>query len=764
MTNMFDFVNYTYNGVLSVLATLFGLSYPLILSSIEKIDAKFHSTRLSVRFLEERVFIAFKYLLILNLLMAVIIPFVMDGNTHSRHFIALQCIAAVVMIYFAFRLFNLVMTYYDAEKLQGKILEDFHKSVKEGNKESESKYFTQWSDLTSVLLSSADEKLVQSVYEEWYSYVARKYDECKGQPLEMDDYFYDAVTRINENLCKGERKPISVNNGNSLLTSLVEQDSIVTEKTYRYLWKNLRLQLYYNRDEWIMAYWKAASQRYAYFMQEWSIYDINENTGEHYTEKQVEERSRQREKFQEFHIMLCAMLLQQCKYELLEQMLFFTQSIPPSYPLVPSQLSNILKVYEYLNEERLWDITYFEARYPMPNMHGITGGKILGAANCFMALLVYRLYVLDYPFGRNLVFSAKGLPDSQAELTRYKRDLDVMKFWLAKIKDNKDALATIRLTSINEISASNNDSDDSRIQAPDMILGNIQNSIEEKLRDLKRHQPNDPDKVDNLEGEVNRRLLMAMSPFCEIWGKRFDRDKWYNLNSSINQLYPSTAFQANPDVGYGGIEDSLFDGLWHSFSHLFASSFFQERMQPDYTVDSGQLFEAFDKLVVGENYFAVAFGIYVDYFMSKVDELKQEKERLYNYKGMKIMLSDCPTKYFSKRIYIMRYADRPYLEFQEPSEEQKTDMELKKLNKYGLWMSVQKVEGHEDLLSEKNLQNLGEEKNMYSILHAMWTPKLYFKEQYDIMCLKVNYRMTDEGIADSVDKIRPFEAEEKGKE
>lgn len=164
---MFDFVNYTYSGVLSVLSTLFGLSYPLILSCIEKIDTKYHSTKLSARFLEERVFTLFKFVLILNLIIAVVIPFFMDGCYHSRYLIALQCLAAVVMIYLAFLLFNKVMTYYDASKLQDQILEDYHEAVKKGKIMHEAKYFTQWSDLTSVLLASADETLVQSVYEEW---------------------------------------------------------------------------------------------------------------------------------------------------------------------------------------------------------------------------------------------------------------------------------------------------------------------------------------------------------------------------------------------------------------------------------------------------------------------------------------------------------------------------------------------------------------------------------------------------------------------
>ena len=649
------------------------------------------------------------------------------------------------------------MTYYDAGELQEQILSDYHEAQKNGKKGKESKYFTQWSDLTSVLLASADEKLVQSVYEEWYSYVAKKYSECKGKPLEMDDYFYDAVTRINENLCKGERKPISVNNGNSLLISLIVQDSIVTEISYRYLWKNLRLQLFYDRDEWIMAYWKAASQRYGFYMRDISAFEIDDKTGENYTDKQVEERRKQREKFEEFHIMLCAMLLQQCKYELLQQMMFYTQSQPPSYPLVPSTLADLLKVFEYLNEDRLWDITYFEERYPMPNMHGITGGKILGAANCYIALLVYRLYVLDHPYGMDFAFRTLGLPDNQTQLAKYKRDLDTLSFWLEKNKENKEALASIRVSDIDKIIGDGEGSSSDGMMAPKKIIEDIQSSIDEKLKYLKQHQPNDPDKVDSLEKEVNRRFLMAMAPFGDIMGKRFKRDTCYHLNSSVSQIYQNTAFQANPDIGYAGIEECVFDGLWHTFSHLLESSFYQERMQPDYTVESGSLFVAFDKLKVCEDHFAFVFGIYLDYYLDRVKGLIKEKDRLYCYQGMKIILLDSPSQFFSKRIYVMSKDDRPCIEFYEPDKEQIDTLELKKFNGYELWMSVQKIEGHEKAISEEYIQKLGDEKNLYSVFHAIWIPKLYFKDEYDCVCLKVNYRTTDEGTTDSVEKIKPFE-------
>ncbi len=107
----------------------------------------------------------------------------------------------------------------------------------------------------------------------------------------------------------------------------------------------------------------------------------------------------------------------------------------------------------------------------------------------------------------------------------------------------------------------------------------------------------------------------------------------------------------------------------------------------------------------------------------------------------------------------MSKEDRPYIVFQEPTDEQIEKMELVKYNEYGLWMAVQKVEGHENALSKEYLKKLGNEKNMYSMFHAIWSPKLYFKEQYNRICLKVNYKTSDEGTTDSVDMIKPFEGE-----
>lgn len=263
---MFDFVNYTYSGILSVLSTLFGLSYPLVIGCIEKIDDKFGSTKLSERFMSEISFKCFKTSLVINLVMAVLFPFLMDGSVHARIIMGVQCVGAIILVSCALFLFSKIITYYNITDLQKAIIKNYKDAVYKTDKAKETKYFTQWIDLSGELLKSADNELVQSVYEVLYDYVVRVHSENKGRALVFDQYYYEGISRINEFLSKGESKPISVNNGNSILTSLILMDSVVSETTYRYLWRNLRIQMFYNKDVWIMEYWKMASQKIGLFM------------------------------------------------------------------------------------------------------------------------------------------------------------------------------------------------------------------------------------------------------------------------------------------------------------------------------------------------------------------------------------------------------------------------------------------------------------------------------------------------------------------
>ena len=755
---MFDFVNYTYSGVLSVLSTLFGLSYPLVIGCIEKIDGKFGSTKLSERFMSESSFKLFKNFLVINLVMAVVFPFLMDGCINARLIIGIQCVGAIVLVSSALFLFSKIIIYYNITDLQEEILKDYNEAVKNKDKVEEEKYFTQWLDLSGELLKSADNELVRSVYSVLSNYVERVYTENKGKALVFDQYYYEGISRINEFLCKGESKPISVNNGNSILTSLILMDSIVSETTYRYLWRNLRIQLFYGKDVWIMEYWKLASQKMRDSIESKYRYPYD-NNGQPYTKEQIDDIKKQRENFLEFHIMLCSMLIQEKKYRLLELMLSFTQTEPPSYYLVPSSLSEIIDVFNRINHNSSVSPVYYESRYQMPNMHGITEGKIVGAANCYLALLAYRIYVIRWSYGYESVLNTGALPNSLPELKTLKDNLDVFDQWLKRIKDNKGLLSVVNFTSFEkEFEEKAKFYNKENLLQPDELVSRMQNEILDKMTELRTTLSLSEEKVDSAQDELTDNIKKAMTPYSDLLEERFSKNRYYNLNSSITMPFPNTAFVDKPDVEHIGIAGCMSSYMLNNFQHLFASSFFAEHSSTDYNLSSEDLFQAIDNLNLDKQHYIIAFGLYFDFYIGSINGLEKETDYKYSYKGVKILSLNCSAEFFSQMVYVMKFEDRPFLVFHRPSSEEQEKLYLtEKSEEYGLWLSLKKISDHPELLEEPIKTKLGDKADQNSLFTAIWRPKLFFKtEKYPIVSIKVKYRLTNEGEYDNVEDVKHF--------
>ena len=95
---MFDFTNYAYSGMLSIVAAVFGIAYPQINASIERIDDKYGSSLLTTRLKNEKAFAIFNVLLVVNLIIAVVNPFLLDQSKYCYIYIAIQTIATIFLI------------------------------------------------------------------------------------------------------------------------------------------------------------------------------------------------------------------------------------------------------------------------------------------------------------------------------------------------------------------------------------------------------------------------------------------------------------------------------------------------------------------------------------------------------------------------------------------------------------------------------------------------------------------------------------------
>lgn len=413
---MFDFTNYTYSGMLSIVAAVFGIAYPQINASIERIDDKYGSSLLTTKLKNEKAFAIFNVLLIVNLIIAVVNPFLLDQSKYCYIYIAIQTIATIFLIGCFFHLFEIIRMYNDAEILHENIWNDYKKVVGKSS-EKASVHFMEWVDLISYILRSTNRNAARNVYDKWVEYITEFHKGHIGTKVRYDNYAYDGITKINENLCKLNYEPMSINNGNAFLTLLLYPEGFISEDTYTILWANLRLQVFYGKDEWVMDYWEQASQKYDLNTSYISEYSINPQTNTYYTEEEARQHNQERRRFLEFHVMFGAMLLQQVKYSLLKRILSFTKSQPPAYPLIPSTLADCLKMLSYLNGIYTNYPFLLDRRYPMPKLKGITSGKILGAANTYIALLTYRLYALPYyPFGVRYVFSIPDAPPNSMDI------------------------------------------------------------------------------------------------------------------------------------------------------------------------------------------------------------------------------------------------------------------------------------------------------------------------------------------------------------
>lgn len=754
---MFDFINYTYSGMLSIVAAVFGIAYPQINASIERIDDKYGSSLLTTRLKNEKAFTIFNVLLLINLIIAVVNPFLLDQSKCSYIYIGIQTIATIFLIGCFFHLFEIIRMYNDAETLHENIWNDYKKVVEQSSGKA-SVYFMEWVDLISYILRSTNRNAARNVYDKWTEYITEFHKGHIGTKVRYDNYAYDGITKINEDLCKLSYEPMSVNNGNAILTMLLYPEGFISEDTYTILWMNLRLQVFYGKDEWVMDYWEQASQKYDLYTSNVSEYSINPQTNTYFTKEEAKQHNAERRRFLEFHVMFGAMLLQQGKYALLKRILSFTQSQPPVYPLVPSTLAECFYMLSYLNGIYADFPFLFDRRYPMPQLKGITGGKILGAANTYMALLTYRLYALPYyPFGVEFVFSLPSTPHNSMDIQKEKNNIDALKFCIKRIESKKEYLRCIDIVNITESIYDINRIYHKKVKCLDCYIDDYINRLDEKDKDLRVNQLYDDNIVKKLKEDIYKEISSEFDKYQQFCNKqKTDKSNGYRINASVCQLYPNQAFVDKSSVSYVDVDTNMSYGVKYKFSHFFATTFL-ERATPQLNISSQDLFEAFDKLKLNNNFIIISFGVYWDYHIGRNDNFVKKNDIEYSYDDLYIYSYKCGSKYLSDYIFILEKKYLPYLEFVKPPKEWIEKYYLEKMgNKLNIWLGLQKIADHKNLLSEEELKNIDGDPNELSLFSCIVLSNIYWKPYSKMMCIKNMHFGRDNGNTEKVDNIKPF--------
>ena len=377
---IFDFTNYTFSGLLSILAALYGVGYPLIMQSIGRIYTQYDSTLLANRFTKEAIYRVFQILLFLNLFFAISTPFLLHAEWWNIGFVTIQAILLVLLIGYTFLLFQLMIKYENAGELLKHI---------EGGQIDKSNVMDIF-DLAIYADSKNNHQLYIDAMSSVFSYITiQQNDDYKKQndnkilpPVVYDKNVLKIIKKLKEFIREDDGHHL-LHRNNDIVSVLYNQlsKSRISLQTHQMMWFLLNEAITYNNHSWFKQYWQFAdsysSLRYRFVAYETLRKDKKE--------------------FMLRHVMIGTLLLHNERYKWLNDIFFYTHSEPEYYGLIPSTFIQIIDMLQ--NIDTLCTVPTFQQQnfYFADEMGGVNDEKfVFRKAIKYLSLLVIRIWALQH--------------------------------------------------------------------------------------------------------------------------------------------------------------------------------------------------------------------------------------------------------------------------------------------------------------------------------------------------------------------------------
>ena len=255
--------------------------------------------------------------------------------------------------------------------------------------EKDNSYLLEIFDIAKYAVSIEDEKVYRRakdmLLEELYAYIQEQLnsEETKKRGICFTEVQIDLMKQVLNMTCKSDNNFFSHDSFLINIWFFPTQYVPISEDTWQIIWYFVTQVVDAGNEEWFLSYWTFAEQFYRFYLED--RYDIDASV------------SKQKSIFKQFHLALGAYLWHKGKYNLLKQILYFTQTLPPSYPLMDNTLieifNDIKRIYD-LKEHPL-ELT---KRYMMSDMVNDVHSDVYIARmfNSYFALLMLRLKDMDY--------------------------------------------------------------------------------------------------------------------------------------------------------------------------------------------------------------------------------------------------------------------------------------------------------------------------------------------------------------------------------
>lgn len=742
---------------------ILAIAFPILSGQRNIINTKYSSDEIANLFDKELRYRIFKYTLPTSLIVLFIyllqIPRIDTGVEFINNILdylafALLFLSTIALVCSLFGMKDIIEIYDSPLKL----LNHYKKKHK---KKKDDKWTVAISLIFYYSIKQNEERLQLESLEFIANLFYENINRNKEYKVEYPEIHYTIISKANDLLITRQKEYPFPKLGGALMLELLianNQNVYFSEKTYGVIWTELRKALFYDNDHMFFSYWKYAHQ--------YMTYQLSDHRNDYFnSENDIDESLLKihKERFKEFHYMLGALLLYCKKYALLDKVMYFTQSMPASYNLVPDSMIGLMSDYLSIKDDWSSPMHYIQ-RYSFPDNSDINSNDIMAMwLKKYFAVLFLRQYDIYSTFKTDYYsIQSSDLP----RLPETVRNADFMRERIERLKGFIENYFSKEYEVIKLLQFDGFLKEEKYIERkqeePVKLLNDYIDSIKQKIPVIEKEREINPAHLAQFKESTLRILRKTIERIYPLLSSDIIEETNFPYSNYIGHMDAMIMNKGawTDDVSHLNYDSILADRVAQEMNYLFSMSFATLGKSRIYKISSIDIFEAIKRLAIEnkENYIIASMGFNLDYYMG-MDKYKNEFVHKGNnvYTFMEIDVIDVGylgLPYVGQSLFLLRKSNRPELRKHEMSQETKEKYDLEPIGNHEEKICISVV----DLFRNDNLkQAIATNYNGADDLDK--SVAVYIALSYELRwgknanCIQI----TSQTETDSLDDVKPIE-------
>jgi hypothetical protein len=435
--------------------------------------------------------------------------------------------------------------------------------------------------------------------------------------------------------------------------------------------------------------------------------------------------------------------------------MYFTQSQPPKYVLVPERMQQVIEQYMQIGRYEYYNPVYYAQKYQFPDIYGVNADEMIRMwIKRYLAILFIRQYTLHEYYVNSNSLTMPAPPEELSELNRWKEELNGLEHFVNDYLSQKEVLKELGLE---EFCNPDWFVENNKIK-PSVLIANFKTEIENKFNKIRVEQPIDNDK----EKEFKKKTIETLSSGFEKYKQLFTNEQIDNYKSHyINGqhfILEKTAFAKNQDIGYMNSDSITAESVVMNFQYYALNTFIFMSPQK-YFLNEKEVFFAIDKLNIdSENFVIVSVGLNTSYFSYlQIDGLRKENDK-WCYNEIEIIKIDgYMNDLISQSIFVLKKEDLPNMIFKEIDPQFVKKYHLEKIDEgFNIYAGLNDLHKPENEIIKKETEQSNNQVDLsQSVLACVdINVEIQYKAKAQCIQLKVFSQFDDRGKANELDDIK----------